>query len=387
MTSRLGSVIVLLVGLVLSSRIEAFAAAADPLEPTISSPRVRPWVPPGFDSLKTWAAQARAEFRDQSRDTVDAETIVPYNRVGAIAARWLRSLGPAAASHSRAVEAALDSLGFDTEIVNDPELPNFMLLVVRNPFRLTASAMGIMYWRRGDRMQQQAFELHGGQAPQMRVWWNGERAAPYEWAILDRSRGERVRIRFFMFRLTADGSMWRPAQYEGRGPDLSRAHAAGFDDVNGDGSPEVVAWSEAAADTLFEACTGCPRRLIESIFTERKDEGFVLHDRRLVPAPYSMFVLFIRSLVDHNRAAAARLLAQPAKLDEAIGWGWGARRTPGTWKLELSEDDRWPRWMQFRFRGSRGVEHYVVRFTQKEGQWLIEDWKRAARPATSGTRK
>ncbi len=342
------------------------------------SPRVRPWVPPGFDSLQTWAAQARAEFRDQSHDAIDSVTVVPYNRAGAIAVRWLRSLGRSAAPQIRTMEMALDSLGFDTEIINDPALPNFMLLVVRNPFRLTASAMAFMYWYRGDNVLQQGVELRGGQAPQMRVWWNGERDAPYKWAILDRSRGDVTVMRFMLFRLTADGRLWRPAQYEGSGPDLGDAHTAGFSDLNGDGLPEMVSWSEAPSDTLFEACTGCPRRLIERIYAERKDEGFALHDSRLVPAPYSMFVLFIRMLVDNNRAAAARLLDQPAKLDEALAWGWGARRSPGTWKLEQSENERWPRWLQFRFRGARGVERYVVRFKQKDGRWIIESWKRAA---------
>lgn len=351
----------------------------------VISPRVRPWVPPGFDSLQTWAAEARAEFRDQSHDAIDSVTVIPYNRAGAIAVRWMRSLGRAAAPQAKPIELALDSLGFDTEIISDPVLPNFMLMVVRNPFRLTASSMAYLFWYRGDRVMQQGVELRGGQSPRMRVWWSGERDAPYKWALLDRSRGEVTVMRFMLFKLTADGGLWRPAQYEGQGPNLGNAHSADLSDLNGDGLPELVAWSEASGDTMFEACTGCPRRLIENIYVERKDEGFVLHDSRLVPSPYSMFVLFIRLLVDHNRAAAARLVDDPAKLDEAIAMGWGSRRSPGTWKLELSENERWPRWLQFRFRGARGVERYVVRFKHKDGRWIIENWKRAATPAARDT--
>ena len=349
------------------------------------SPRVRPWVPPGFDSLQTWAAESRAELRDQPRDAIDSVTVIPYNRAGAIAMRWMKSLGRSAATQAKPIEIALDSLGFDTEIISDPVLPNFMLLVVRNPFRLTASAMAYLYWYRGDRVMQQGVELRGGQSPQMRVWWSGERDTPYKWALLDRSREDLTVMRFMLFKLTADGGLWRPAQYEGNGPNLAHAHSANLSDVNGDGLPELVAWSEAPPDTMFEACTACPRRLIENIYVERKDEGFGLNDSRLVPSPYSMFVLFIRLLVDHNRAAAARLLADPAKIDEAIAMGWGTRRSPGTWKLELSENERWPRWLQFRFRGARGVERYVVRFKQKDGRWIIENWKRAATPATRDT--
>ena len=349
------------------------------------SPRVRPWVPPGFDSLQTWAAEARAEFRDQPRDAIDSVTVIPYNRAGAIAVRWMRSLGRSAATQAKPIELALDSLGFDTEIVTDPVLPNFMLLVVRNPFRLTASAMAYLFWYRGDRVMQQGVELRGGQSPQMRVWWSGERDAPYKWALLDRSRGDVTVMRFMLFKLTADGGLWRPAQYEGQGPNLGNAHSATLSDINGDGLPELVAWSAARADTMFEACIGCPRRLIENIYVERKDEGFGLHDSRLVSSPYSMFVLFIRFLVDNNRAAAARLLDDPAKLGEAIAMGWGTRSSPGTWKLEQSENERWPRWLQFRFRGARGIERYVVRFKQKDGRWIIENWKRAATPATRDT--
>jgi hypothetical protein len=384
LAARLGRALFVVHALLLLHAVPR-ALAAD--QDSGASPRVRPWVPSGFDSLQTWAAQARVEFRDQPRDAIDSVTVLPYNHAGAIAVRWLRSLGRSAAPQAKAIEVALDSLGFDTEIISDPALPNFMLLVVRNPFRVTASAMGYMFWRRGDNLLQQGVELRGGQSPQMRVWWTGERDASYKWAILDRSHHDTTVMRFFLFRLSADGGLWVPAQYEGNGPDLGDAHTAGFEDVNGDGLPEVVSWSDAPADTLFEACTGCPRRLIERIYTERKDEGFALNDSRLVPAPYSMFVLFIRLLVDHNHPAAARLLYRPAKLDEAIGWGWGTRRAPGTWKLEMTENESWPRWLQFRFRGVRGVERYVVRFTQKDGRWLIENWKRTASPATGTSRK
>ena len=67
------------------------------------------------------------------------------------------------------VETALDSLGFDTEIVTDPVLRTFMVLMVRNPFRLTAHAMAYMYWFRGTQLREQAIELDGGFSPQMRA--------------------------------------------------------------------------------------------------------------------------------------------------------------------------------------------------------------------------
>ena len=358
-----------------------------PAIPAHGSPRVKPWVPSTFDSLEDWAAEARAAFRSQTDDVIDSVTILPYNRVGAIAARWLADLGRAHAAEAKAVEVALDSLGFDTELTSDPELPAFILIVVRNPFRASAHTMGFMFWFRGDRIQEQGVELKGGREPRMRAWWNGNPNAPYEWVVIAKSRTRAGPTEFFLFRLTSDGGFWRVGQYPGNGPDFGDAYEIAFDDVNGDGVPEIVTWSEAPPDTLFEPCTSCPKRVIEEIFTERR-AGFALEDSRLVQTPYAVFVLFIHLLAQHNSAAAARLLAEPARLPEALGLGWGTRRSPGTWKLELTEEEHWPTWLQFRFRGSRGTEHYLVRFTQKDGRWIIEDWKHAATAsAAAGSRR
>jgi len=363
----------------------AISRSDPPAPPVFPSPHVKPWLPSSFDSLQSWAVEARAAFRDQAGDAIDSVTILPYNRVGAIALRWLGALGRSHAGEARAVEAALDSLGFDAELTQDPRLPTFILLVVRNPFRLTTHAMGFMFWFRGDRVLEQGVELRGGHDPLMRVWWNGDADAPYEWAMVDRSRGTREPRGFFLFRLTADGGFWRIGQYPEKGPDLGDAYQVAFDDVNGDGLPEIVTWSEAPPDTLFETCTSCPKRVIERIFAERKYEGFSLQDSRMVQTPYAVFMLFVHLLIQHNSAAAGRLLAGPPLLQRALGQGWGTRRSPGTWKLESTENERWPSWLQFRFRGPHGTEHYLVRFTQKDGRWIIEDWKHAATaPATAG---
>ena len=74
------------------------------------------------------------------------------------------------------------------------------------------------------------------------------------------------------------------------------------------GLPEIVTWSEAPPDTLFETCTSCPKRVIERIFAERKYEGFSLQDSRMVQTPYAGFMLFVHLLIQHNSAAAGRLL-------------------------------------------------------------------------------
>jgi hypothetical protein len=106
-----------------------------------------------------------------------------------------------------------------------------------------------------------------------------------------------------------------------------------------------------------------------------------------MPSGYATFVLFVRLLLDKNRAAAARLLRDPAKVTDAVALGWSIRRKPGTWKVEYGEEgEPWPRWIEVRFDGPQGVKRYIVHFGEREGHWIIENWiepKPVKRGATS----
>ena len=342
---------------------------------------IRPWTPPSSDSLLAWATEARARFRTSTGDSVGGENFKAYDLVSRIGRRMLRSLGKANMIQAHAIEPALDSLGLDTEVAIDPAQPTFMLLMVHNPFRPDAGSVGWLLWWRQNDLRIQGSYFKGGRDPRMKVWWTAAPGTPYEWAVLDRAPGDKEGLNFTLFRLSGDGYYWRPDQYEGVGPDLRDAHEAGFMDLNHDGRPELVAWAKAEAESLFAACSGCPGMITERVYT-LASPGFELDDSRMMPTAYSTFVLFIRLLRQQNRAAAARLLDDPAQLDRAVALDWARGSGRGLWEVEYVEPDRaWPRWLAVRFRAPKGTQRWIVHFTQKEGRWVIADWKSNERRA------
>ena len=97
-----------------------------------------------------------------------------------------------------------------------------------------------------------------------------------------------------------------------------------------------------------------------------------------MPTPYSTLAAFVRALVDGNRSAAARLLKQPARIEEAVRDGWGARRGLRGWKIERAEPDTpWPRWLQVSGGAGASRKRWTVRFELDRGRWVITDWKAA----------
>jgi len=266
-----------------------------------------------------------------------------------------------------------------------------VLLMVHNPRRVTAGAVGFLYWFRRDDLRMQGAVFDGGFSPRIRVWWTSHSGAPYEWGVIEGGRNPGKTLRFSLFRLSEDGSYWDLGQYEERDPVLSGASEAVWADPNRDGIPEIVSWTTAATDSLFIPCSDCPRLLTENTFVERR-EGFTLFESRLVPGPYATLVLFVRLLLDHNRTAAARLLADPARVTEAVALGWGVKRAPGTWTVEYGESgEPWPRWLELRFDGPQGVKRYIVHFALRpDGHWVIRDFiepKAAPTKARAGTPK
>jgi len=258
--------------------------------------------------------------------------------------------------------------------------------MVRNPYRLSAHAVGFLFWTRGSDVRMQGAEFQGGASPTMRVWWTGRPERPYEWAVLDRERGSGASW-FSLFQLGADGAYWNLAQGGERQPILGTPGEATFTDINRDGVPEVVHWALAKTDSLFEPCADCPKLTIENTYVER-EEGFVLQDSHLMPTGYAAFVTLVRRLLDRDRAGAARLLASPADVTKAVAQGWSLARKPGTWKVEYGEPgEPWPHWIEVRFAGPQGVKRYIVRFAKREDRWIVESWTepkpRAASPPSS----
>jgi hypothetical protein len=188
-----------------------------------------------------------------------------------------------------------------------------------------------------------------------------------------------------LFRLGPTAAYWDLFQFPEANPDLTGAGEATWMDINGDERPELVTWVRAPNDTLFESCLSCPFIIHELTYIETRD-GMQLYDRRLLPSPYATFTLFVRLLADGNRTAAARLLRNPAKVEEARAAGWGERRRPGAWKLEYAEEERWPRWLAFLHHGPRGDRRYIVHFELKEGRWIISDWVTPRPPGRAGAK-
>lgn len=349
--------------------------------------RVRPWVPPGADSLVQWVADARVAFQGNSGDSIGGKNYRAYEQVGNLGRRLLRGLGRQNMIQARAVEALLDSLGLDTDISIEPDLPYFALLMVRNPFRPDAKAVGFLYWFRGDDLRMQGAQFSGGHHPKARVWWTGNQEAPYSWGVVDFTRTDAA-MHFTLFRLSTKGLFWTIAQYEDSGYKLGGSGAVSWTDVNGDLKPELIAWIPGEKDSMFEECSGCPKLINELLFAERPN-GFKLQDTRIVPSPYSTFALFIRMLTEGSKTQAARLLKDPKMVDRAIAAGWATRRNR-IWKVENAEPGTtWPEWLFMRFRGTP-ARAYMVEFEMVRGRWVIKDWGERrldsvdSPPATSG---
>ena len=335
---------------------------------------LRPWSPPGADSIKVWAAEARVRFKTNLGDSVGGENFRAYDLVGRIGRRMIWALGRDHLGQAAAMEGVLDSLGLTAEVRVDPRMPNFVLVMVHNPFRNTA-AVGFLFWYRGDDLRTQGIAFEGGWRPVFRVWWSGHAEFPYECGIVDRTRSEKGAMSFLLLRLSGDGAYWNVQQYSANGPSLGGEGEVAWVDLNSDGNPELVTWVRAPSDSLFLECSGCPTLYDERTFVERA-AGFELHDSRLVPSPYASFQLFIRLLHQQNRSAAARLLSDPTRLDEAIKLGWGTDRRPGTWKMEWAESTPWPRWLMMRHATAKDRPLYAVHFAMRDGRWIITDWGR-----------
>ena len=349
--------------------------------PARAAPGIRPWVPPNADSMRAVASEARVRFRANTGDSVGGANYRGYDLVGSMGRRLLQSLGRDGMIQAHAVEALLDSLGLDTEVALDPTQPHFALLMVRNPFRMTAAAVGFLYWYRDRDLRQQGIVFHGTRRPRMRVWWTARSENPYECGVVSESLADGGRQNLLLLRLNGTATFWMLIQYEGSGPDLGSGEAQ-WVEINQSGSPELVVWTRAEADSTFEECASCPHLVHERIYVER-DQGYELFDTRLVPSPYAAFTLFIRLLQHQNRGAASRLLDKPSRVADAVAEGWG-RRGRSVWSVEYAEEAQaWPRWFEARFRGPQGIVHYIVRFVFRDGRWLIGDWV-IPRPASLG---
>ena len=327
---------------------------------------------PVSDSLEAWVSQAKAGFQSNPGDSAGGENYRPYESVGLIGRRLLRALGHRDLLEAHAIQPVLDSLGLATEVATDPSSPTFALLMVRNPGRPQAEAVGFLYWYKGSDLRIQGAVFKGGYHPRVRVWWTGTPEYPYEWGIVDETRAGQ--LRFTMLRLSPGGTVWGIQQDEERYPLLGETGEAQWVDLNGDRRPELVSWTRNPTDSLFAECADCPKLITERTYIEGR-EIFEQQDERLLPTPYATLVYFVRLLIDHQPAQAERLVRDPARVREELAQGWDQRVVRTPWTVEFGEGgEAWPRRLEVRFQGPHGVKRYGVIFARRDGRWIIENW-------------
>jgi hypothetical protein len=358
-------------------------AAVSAAPRAIAASPIRPWAPPNADSLTVWAAESRARFQTNTGDSVGGGNYHAYELVGRMGRKLLQSLGREGMIQAHAIKGVLDSLGMDVEVGVDPQQPQFTLLMVRNPYRPKAAAVGYLYWYRDRDLRQQGVVFHGSHNPRMRVWWTADQDFPYGWGIVTDDRSDGDRMNLLLLRLNETATFWVLISTEGSGgPELGGPGAATWVDIDNTGAPELMTWTRTESDSSFTECTSCPHLLRERLYVERPD-GFEEYDRRLLPSPYAAFTLFVRLLQNRDQAAASRLLEKPARVSEAVAAGW-AKHGKRIWTLEYAEEVRgWPRWLAFKFQGPKGPVRYIVHFAFDGARWLIRDWV-IPKPAETG---
>lgn len=355
------------------------ALFASLLAGTAHAQGVKPWLPANVDSLTLLSKQARARFQTVKGDSALGPNYNGYEQTSELARLLFGRLGREGMLQAPAVEAVLDSLGLDTDVRVDPEQPAIAFVLVRNPYRPAADAVGYLLWWRGQQLRMQGATFPAARRPRVRTWWSASKEAPYEMAVLFDRRGS-GEIGLRLFRLGVNGALWSLIQAE---DDLRLGVGeAVFADANGDSRPEVVAWTKVEPDSFFSIASGAPSLLNESLWIERP-QGFLLQDLRLLPSPLATLSLFVRQLVSGNRDAAARLLARPETIGEAVSLGWPQRRNRGAWTVEYGETGQaWPEWLAVRESTPEGPRRWIFHFRMEGGRWLIREWLRVKPAAT-----
>jgi hypothetical protein len=356
-----------------------FAALLLPAPARAQAPR--PWLPAGSDSVTILSRQARARFQTAKGDSAVGGNYEAYSLVSDLARHLVARLGRANLLQAPAIESVMDSTGLDTDVRVDAAQPGMLFLLVRNPYRPGADAVGYLLWYRGAELRLQGAVFPPCVRPRFRAWWLGSREVPYAAAVLFDERRSVPEMGLRLFRMTPNGAAWNLVQYE---DDLVLGEAgdAVFADPNGDGRPEVVAWTRVEPDSFLALASGAPRLMTESLWAEGAS-GYRMRDLRVMPSPVSVLVGFLRHVLAGNRDAAERMLADPKRMGEVQTNGWSQRRARGAWTVEYGDPGTaWTDWLAVREKDGGVDRRWIFRFELREGRWLIREWT-AVKPAAA----
>lgn len=337
----------------------------------------KPWRPSRGDTIGAWASEARALLHGSKGVELGPGELQAYGLIDRITRAYLNELGPRRMSAAVGISAALDSLQIKAQISQDPHFPAFLFVQYLNPDFENYASLAYLYWFRGAEVRSQPVNLRGGRDPSLSVYWTGEEQAPYEAGVLFyEGFGRKREPMLYLFRLTPTGAAWLPAQTGDDDIDLGRRGTAAWADLDRDGKPELISWTEGLPDSFFIPCEqlGCPEILTERIFV-RTPSGFRLYDQRSVASPYATLVLFVRALARREESFAQTLTSRPTVMAKVRELGWVGLARGGAFRAVAPEEQgRWPDRLRFEF-GSAGkyTSLLEVRFVNTQGHWLIDE--------------
>ncbi len=349
-------------------------AAAFALPAAAQSPK--PWVPAGDATLQE-VTTARMKFQRQPGDSVGGENYQAFDIVGRVARRMLQQLGNRHFDRAGELEADLDSLGLDTEVAVDASMPSVVVVLVRNPFKLSSGAVAFLYWQVGDDLRIQGVGCPPCRDLRMRTWYTSRQEAPYELCMLYEAKGAEPRPGMKLLRMSPDGRFWNLVQYEGNEPDFGPHAQLAFVDANLDGRPEILSYHPVDRDSFFQVRPGLPPIVNEFLYTERP-EGFVLHDARTLPGPLQALRFFAAAMSAKQYDQAKTWLLHPETIASATENGWSDLHGREAWVVEYGEEGQaWPEWVEVRTNDKPEPRRWIFRFyIDDAGRWVIRDWKR-----------
>jgi hypothetical protein len=347
------------------------------------------WRPAPVDSAKLWVQAANQVFAEATTDTITPRDFEAFLLLERVAQRYFTALGPRGMRGAKGVLTVLDSLGAQAEFAQDEQLPQFCALTFFNSKFMGYGAMTFVYWWRGSDLMRQGLRLTGGKNVQLDVWWTGIEVAPYEMALLDQRRTGDVRESFFtMLRLSKQADYWGVVQSGRKDVDLGGPGASRLMDLNGDGVPEIVNYTETAPDPRFVVNHELPPLFSERVW-ERRDEGFRQLDRRTLAGPFATFVLFLRALEHADLPVARELAASRAVVTQAQTLKLGSYSAAKTWTaLDMPAGGPWNHVMRFAY-GKPGALTHGLEVTMKyaEGHWIVERLESATAKSDSASAK